>query len=301
MIQKLNRLFEETAQKGTGLLGIGFYDLKTGTEVYYNGDMAFPTASVYKIFVLCELFRRQKAGEFSFSDTHTLLESDKRVGSGILELIGEGAVLSMMDYTMLMMVISDNTSSSLLFQKAGEENIRKNIIEALGLTSTRCDTGDTLAAFYGVTTEEYKKITAEGGRFHARNGKYFRCDVEKMKKSSPRDMVKLLRLLAQGQLVDPASDKQIIDIMLKCQTNARIPAKLPYGVKVAHKTGSIDHLANDCGIVYTNAGDYVLALFYNGNLASEEEYEGTDWTRKGDQVLAELSGQIYQIYTGQDK
>ena len=96
MIQKLNRLFEETAQKGTGLLGIGFYDLKTGTEVYYNGDMAFPTASVYKIFVLCELFRRQKAGEFSFSDTHTLLESDKRVGSGILELIGEGAVLSMM-------------------------------------------------------------------------------------------------------------------------------------------------------------------------------------------------------------
>ena len=296
MIKRLETLFEETAKTVTGPLGVGFYDLETGEEVYYNGNMVFPMASVYKIFILCELFRKQKAGTFSFDERHTLLESEKSIGSGILEHIGEGAVLSLMDYTMLMMIISDNTSTALLQKYALPEEIRVDLIEPLELRDTLYVSGATLCKYYNVTLEEYKKTIAEGGRFHARNGSYFRCAEPQNKQSSPRDLVKLLRLLAQGQLVDPDADKQILDIMLKCQTNARIPAKLPNGVKVAHKTGSIDHLANDCGIIYTGCGSYVLTLFYNGNLASEEEYEGTSWTQMGDQVLSKLSSDVYQIY-----
>lgn len=301
MTARLQALFEETARTVTGPLGIGFYDLESGAEVYHNGHTVFPMASVYKIFILCELFRKQKAGTFSFDDRHTLLESDKRIGSGILDLIGEGAVLSLMDYTMLMMVISDNTSTSLLQKYAPAEDIRADLIEALDLRDTMFVPGAGLCDFYGVTEAEYRKVTAEGGRFHARNGSYFRCVEPKNKQSSPRDMVKLLRLLAQGALNDPESDQKIIDIMLKCQTNARIPAQLPNGVRVAHKTGSIDHLANDCGIVYTDCGRYVLALFYNGNLAVEEEYEGTSWTQMGDRVLSRLSADIYRIYTEHHK
>ena len=296
MLKRLEELFEKTAQTVTGPLGIGFYDLESGAEIYYNGETVFPMASVYKIFTLCELFRKQKAGTFSFEERYALKESDKCIGSGILEHIGEGAVLSMMDYTMLMMIISDNTSTSLLQRYAPAEDIRADLIEPLELRDTLFVPGAGLCDYYGVTLEEYKKTIAEGGRFHARNGSYFRCVEPKNKQSSARDMVKLLRLLAQGQLNDPDSDRKIIDIMLKCQTNARIPAKLPTGVRVAHKTGSIDHLANDCGIVHTHCGRYVLALFYNGNLASEEEYEGTSWTQMGDQVLSRLSAEIYQIY-----
>jgi hypothetical protein len=40
----------------------------------------------------------------------------------------------------------------------------------------------------------------------------------------------------------------------------------------------------------------VLTLFYNGNLASEEEYEGTEWKTVGDRVLAQLSADIYEAY-----
>ena len=197
---------------------------------------------------------------------------------------------------MLMMIISDNTSTSLLQRYAPAEDIRADLIEPLELRDTLFVPGAGLCDYYGVTREQYQKTIEEGGRFHAHNGSYFRCVEPKNKQSSARDMVKLLRLLAQGQLNDPDSDRKIIDIMLKCQTNARIPAKLPTGVRVAHKTGSIDHLANDCGIVHTHCGRYVLALFYNGNLASEEEYEGTSWTQMGDQVLSRLSAEIYQIY-----
>ena len=297
MIGQLKTLFEETAKTVTGPLGIGFYDLETGEEVYYNGNMVFPMASVYKIFILCELFRKQKAGTFSFDERHTLLESEKSIGSGILEHIGEGAVLSLMDYTMLMMVISDNTSTALLQKYTPAEDIQAHLIKPLELRDTLYVPGAGLCDFYGVTVEEYRKITSEGGRFHARNGSYFRCVEPKNKQSSPRDLLKILSLLQEGRLIDAQSDRQILDIMLKCQTNDRIPKKLPAGVRVAHKTGSIDHLANDCGIVYTDCGNYVLTLFYNGNLASEEEYEGSEWTAVGNRLLSGLSAEVYRIFT----
>lgn len=299
MKEKLQKLFEETAKKGTGLLGIGFKDMTSGEELYYNGDRAFPLASVYKTFVLCELFRRQAEGTFSFAEKHTLLESEKSIGSGILEMIGEGAVFSLMDYAMLMMSISDNTASDYLYKQAGPENIHKHIIEPLGLTQTKCNANcaTLLTSYYGVTMEEYREVINSGNRFHARNGSYFRCEEERNQQSSPKDMVKLLSLLQEGKFTDCETDRQILNVMLQCQTNARIPAKLPHGVTVAHKTGSIDHLTNDCGVVYTPCGTYVLALFYNGNLASEEEYEGTEWGSKGTAILAQLSRDIYDIYT----
>ena len=299
MTKHIRQIITKAMQKGTGLLGVGFKDLATGEEIYLNGDTAFPTASVFKIFVLCELFRREQKGTFSFDEQHTLLNCEKSIGSGILEQAAEGTVYSMMDYAMLMMSISDNTASDYLFSVAGRDNIRKNIIEPLGLTNTKIDLNcaQLLTSNDDVSMEEYRRIVdSEGGRFHRRNNPYFLCQAEMNNQSSPRDMVKLLSLMYDGKLLGTDSDQRIIDIMRQCKTNARIPAKLPEGVAVAHKTGSADHLANDCGIVFTGSGDYVLTLFYNGNLASEEEYEGTNWGDVGNSILSQLSADIYNAY-----
>lgn len=299
MVEQLKKLFAESAKSATGPLGVGFKDLNSGEEVYHNGDTVFPTASVYKTFVLCELFRRQKEGTFSFSDTHTLLESDKSIGSGILDLIGEGAVLSMMDYAVLMMAISDNTAADYLYQLVGPKAIHENIIEPLGMTNTLCNAEgrSLLNAYYGITVEEYRRITAEDGKLWAHNGSYFRCAEPINKQTTPRDMIKLLTAVEQGSFTGPDTDRQILEVMLKCQSTALIPAKLPNGVRIAHKTGSIDHLANDCGVVYTECGNYVLSMFYNGNLASLEEYENTSGIAKGKEVLGQLSADIYRIFT----
>jgi beta-lactamase class A len=109
-------------------------------------------------------------------------------------------------------------------------------------------------------------------------------------------MIKLLSLMNQGQVVDPDSDQQMLDIMAQCKTNTWIPALLPDGVRVEHKTGSIDHLANDVGIVRTHKGDYILALFYNGNIGSREEYISTSFKEAGDKILSELSRDIYNAF-----
>ena len=66
---------------------------------------------------------------------------------------------------------------------------------------------------------------------------------------------------------------------------------------LAHKTGTIDHLANDVGIVYTARGNYALAMSYNGNLCSEEEYMSTRGPAVGDPILAQLSRETYDAFT----
>ena len=296
--EKLQQIAEAAEKTVSGPLGIGFKDLKTGEEFFFNGDFVFPTASVFKIFVLAEILLKQKKGLLSLHDRHTLRDSEKSIGSGILEMIEDGADLSLHDYVMLMMSISDNTATDYLMKLADPEDIRRDLLLPHGLEHTRCnmDCRGLLTAYYGITVEEYREIVRKDERFHMRNGSYFRCTEEKNDQSSPKDLTKTMSLLYAGRFVDAENDAAILDIMAKCHTNARIPAKLPASVKVAHKTGSIDHLANDTGIVYTAKGDYVLSLFYNGNLASEEEYEGTAWGTKGTALLAQLSRDIYDAY-----
>ena len=110
-------------------------------------------------------------------------------------------------------------------------------------------------------------------------------------------MVLTMKLLYEGRVIDPGTDAKILDEMATCQTNSRIPALLPAGTRVAHKTGTLDHLANDTGIVYSPKGNYILSCFYNGNLADEEEYVSTSWSEKGTGILARLSKEIYDAYT----
>ena len=84
--------------------------------------------------------------------------------------------------------------------------------------------------------------------------------------------------------------------MKRCHTNSRIPRHLPKGTEVAHKTGTMDKVANDVGVVYTDKGDYLLCMFYNGNTATREEYDANIKGRLSDNLLADISRDIYAEY-----
>jgi hypothetical protein len=58
----------------------------------------------------------------------------------------------------------------------------------------------------------------------------------------------------------------------------------------------MDKVANDCGIAYTEKGDYILCLFYNGNVASQEEYDANYRGRMSDGLLAKISREVYDAY-----
>jgi beta-lactamase class A len=64
------------------------------------------------------------------------------------------------------------------------------------------------------------------------------------------EIASLFVRMYKGQLVSPEYDKQMIDILLTQQIEHKIPKKLPYNISVAHKTGEVEGVSHDIGIVY---------------------------------------------------
>ena len=74
-------------------------------------------------------------------------------------------------------------------------------------------------------------------------------------------------------MIGPEADAAILELLLGQQINDRIPWFLPDGVAVAHKTGRLDRVAHDAGIVYAPAGPFVLALLTEGAVTQQQGYD----------------------------
>ena len=299
-IQEVRLIAEEYQHKLTAPVAFLFRDLSTGETVSFHGEEPFPTASMYKLYILAELYRKAWAGECSLSDRIPLEDSHRSIGSGVLKNLQNGALLTLRDYAMLMMNLSDNTATNVLFRYLGRDAIQKNVIEALGLSATKCDFDcteliDRYFDLNGGTVEQLRK--ENGGKLPSfRNSPYYCCTTEENNQTSCLDAAKMYELLYRGEWVSKDASADILEILKLCLTNRRIPLDLPVTVPVAHKTGTLDRLCVDTGIVYAPGGDYILCLFYNGNLADEAEYEANERGRLGEDFLAELSRQVYEAY-----
>jgi beta-lactamase class A len=83
--------------------------------------------------------------------------------------------------------------------------------------------------------------------------------------TTSRDMAALLAAIEQGRAASPASTRLMRDILMRQEFNDEIPAGLPPGTKVAHKTGFITAHRHDAAIVYPERGTpYVLVVLTRG-------------------------------------
>lgn len=106
--------------------------------------------------------------------------------------------------------------------------------------------------------------------------------------SSPQDIAKLLKLIANGQAVDMDSSLNMLNLMLAQKINDRIPVHLPPGVEVAHKTGDLDQYVHDAGIVIGPDNNYILVLMSKNS--------GSDNVKA---QMATLSSDIYTFFKNQ--
>lgn len=72
------------------------------------------------------------------------------------------------------------------------------------------------------------------------------------------DLALLLEGIARGQAVSPRASQEMLALLLAQKVNDRIPAGLPRGIPVAHKTGNWENACHDAAIVLAPQGAYVL-------------------------------------------
>ncbi len=78
--------------------------------------------------------------------------------------------------------------------------------------------------------------------------------------TTPQDMGYLLELISTGKAINPQVSTQMLNLLSKQQINDRIPVMLPKGVNVAHKTGELDNVRHDAGIVFGPENNFILVL-----------------------------------------
>jgi beta-lactamase class A len=252
--EEVEREIAAVASDYGGRIGVAARRIGADEEIRVNADSLFPTASVIKLPVLVELFARFADGSLEPSRPVPLLDSLKKPGSGVLQFLGGGQTLTLLDVATLMIILSDNTATNYVIdQFAATHDEKLEAVNArmrsLGLTHTKL-----LNKLYSFAT---RKKTEEARRFG-------------IGVSTPEDMVVLLAKLAQGTCVNVKASEAMVGILKNQLDDLMAPRWLPSPDQdttfwIANKTGSLDDRKIDVGIVQQGEVRYVYSIFCDGS------------------------------------
>ena len=255
----------QTAISGIeGTVGLSARHLESGREIQHNAADVFFTASTLKVPVLVELYRQVDLGAVDLNQRVELTDRHRVPGSGILKEMTAGIRPTVHDLAMLMIIISDNTATDILYNLVGGDNLN-NTLRELGLRTTRIPMTVRQLLFSVVGLDpgnpDHTYETCASRLF---NQEYLLdgagYDIDRSDVSSPGDMCKLLELLYSGDLLSNASRNGALDILKRQQLRTVIPHALPVGTDVAHKTGFYHGVRADVGIVFSPTGPYAVAI-----------------------------------------
>lgn len=276
-LEELQGLIEVEVGKIDGDVGIYILHVESGEDVEINADRQYQLASVFKVPVLVTLFKMIDDGYLSLDDRIVLKEKMKTYGSGLLPAMKAGLNLSINDLQLLMMAVSDNTATDILFGIVGADRIAAYMKE-LGLTKTVIDlsTNQLILGYLGLdmdkrlTIPELWRVPEDYWQSEERKKRMEQFDSEVHDFSTPREIGIILEKLVKGDIVDRETSDEII-ATLRHHTGARLITRfLPFGTTVARKGGSLGRdwkmtVLCDSGIIFLpqDAGHIVICAFAN--------------------------------------
>jgi beta-lactamase class A len=246
-LARLQANIERITRSVNAKWGIYIKCVETGDEIALNADETMDTMSVIKIPLMVEVFRQVEAGKFALTDRVTMKESDKRPGTGVMRSLDPNASLTIKDLITLMIIVSDNTATDMLFEKVGGTEPVNRLMQSYGLNTIKAT---------GSTDVWFKAIAAEPDRwkFHTEGKTPFGL-------SSPRDLGKLLERIEKGEAVSKQASEQMLQIMRGQVYSSRLP-KYVTGFRLPHKTGDfLPYIGNDVGILESENRRVVISVF----------------------------------------
>jgi beta-lactamase class A len=211
-----------------GVMGFAIVDLTSGERMDRLADEVFPLASTVKLAVLYELFKQAEDGRLNLDEVRPLDKRHVVGGSGVLLELTAPA-MSLRDYATLMVLVSDNTATNLLIDTVGMANVTQRM-SALGLKTLL------------LRRKMIDLAAAQRGDENV---------------GTANDLARLLTMIYRSEGLNKASSDGIIAILRKAKSSA-LRDGVPSNVPVANKTGSLDGVAADAGIVYLADRPYIF-------------------------------------------
>jgi beta-lactamase class A len=246
-LARLQTNIERITRSVNAKWGIYIKCVETGEEIALNADETMDTMSVIKIPLMAEVFRQIEAGRFALTDRVTLKESDKRPGTGVIRSLDPGASLTIKDLITLMIIVSDNSATDMLFERVGGVEPVNKLMQSYGLSTIKATAPSDVW---------FKALRAEPDlwKFHTEGKTPYGL-------SSPRDMGKLLEKIHRGDVVSKQASEQMLQIMRGQVYSSRLP-KYVTGFRVPHKTGDfLPYIGNDVGILESANRHIVISVF----------------------------------------
>jgi beta-lactamase class A len=230
-------------------VSVVYRDLASGREALIGPEVSYHPASTFKLCVMVEVYRQAANGTLRLDEPLPVRNEFKSISDGspytlsaaddadadLYKHVGES--LPVRELVDRMITRSSNLATNLLIDR----------VTAASVTGTMKSLGATgLVVLRGV----------EDGPAYARGMN---------NAATAKGLARILELLARRKVISPAASDEMIAILKRQQHNEGIPAGVPSGVAVAHKTGWIEKLYHDAAIVYPpGRKPYVLVVMTRG-------------------------------------
>src|SRR5437899_5127802 len=182
-------------------------------------DELFPSASLIKLPLVMTLYADATRGRLDLDERVAV--GDRVDGSGVLRHIRDVERLSLRDLAMLAIIVSDNTATNRLIERIGVDRVAERLRE-WDCPKTR------------LSRKMYDFEAAKRGHENV---------------MTARETVSLLVRLQRGECEDRPTSDAVLAVLEQCQDRTMLLRDLPYGLKVPHKTGTLDESSNDAAVV----------------------------------------------------
>lgn len=253
---------------GAEIVGVAVYDLQSKQTLLINDRVSMHAASTMKLPVMMEVFRLVEEKKLKLTDPievknkfYSIVDgSEFRLNKSddsdeeVYNRIGQKMpVIELMEH---MITWSSNLATNILIERVEPENIMK-LMSELGANDIRVLRG----------VEDSKAFQAG-----------------KNNTTTAYDLMLLLKVIAENKFKSTRACEKMVEILSAQHFNDGIPAGLPTGTKVAHKTGEITKHKHDAGIVYPMNGKPFVVVVLTKGLANEKQ---------SNKLIAEISRVVY--------
>jgi beta-lactamase class A len=239
--------------------GLVALDLQTGRSIMWNEREMIHAASTMKTPVMIEVFRQASSGRFGLDDSILVKNEFKSIVDGSL-------------YSMDLKDDSDDSMYNLL----GRKSTVRHLVEQMITVSSNLAT-NILIDLVGAdsTTATMRRLGASEILVlrGVEDSKAFERGLNNQ--TNATDLATIFRALALGQAVGPMEDRVMIEVLMRQRFRDKIPAMLPQGVRVAHKTGNITGVEHDSGILYRPDGSAVVMVILSKGWKEQRAARGT--------------------------